>query len=704
MEKRLAKNPEQAAAYIDEIQRLERAGYVVKLEPGTEDTPISWYIPHDMVQHNGKHCVVFNCSFQFRGEILNQHLLPEPTLGPSILAVLLSFREHSVAISSDIRGMFHQVKLLPEGRPLLRFLWRDLNRKEPPSVYEWMVLPFGTTSSPCCATYALQKHILDHSQQGDVIREAVLKGFYVDNCLLSLMSEDAAKVLVDELRHVLVQGGFELQQCASNRPPVISHLPSEARLDSAELWIVQGQPNTQESALGLQWHCQSDMLSFKHHPFDSLETTMRTIYRVLASQYDPFGFLVPYTPRAKIVVQMLRDKKRDWDDPSLPGDLLLLWQEWKSELSASKNITLPRCYTSPEMDSPNSNRKVHVFCDASECTYGSVVYLRSESPSGKVEISFLTARSRVAPKKQQSILHLDLCTALTGAQLARVLREELTLPINNFTFWTDFTTALNWLQSDSCRFKVFVDTRVAEIQDLTEGESWCYVDSAHNPADITRGKPLAELTAQSRWGQGPPFLQMSPGGSGGQNQPTDTPPTADDYREAENVLLQRVQQDGFPAELQHLREGKPLPSSSHLLTLSPVLDSTEQLIRVGGRLRCCPSMEVETIHPVVLDPKHKITQLLIQAFDEQLHHPGAERVFAETRRQYWILRGRKTIRRHQHQCTDSKRWCGKPEVPEMADLPPARLCLHKPAFYFTGVDCFGPYTIKVGRRNEKRGG
>lgn len=40
----------------------------------------------------------------------------------------------------------------------------------------------------------------------------------------------------------------------------------------------------------------------------------------------------------------------------------------------------------------------------------------------------------------------------------------------------------------------------------------------------------------------------------------------------------------------------------------------------------------------------------------------------------------------------------------MADLPSARLQLHKPAFYSTGVDCFGPMPVKVGRRQEKRWG
>lgn len=47
--------------------------------------------------------VVLNCSSQFRGESLNQRLIPGLTLGPPLLAVLLRFREHLVAISSNIR-------------------------------------------------------------------------------------------------------------------------------------------------------------------------------------------------------------------------------------------------------------------------------------------------------------------------------------------------------------------------------------------------------------------------------------------------------------------------------------------------------------------------------------------------------------------------------------------------------------------------
>ena len=96
--------------------------------------------------------------------------------------------------------------------------------------------------------------------------------------------------------------------------------------------------------------------------------------------------------------------------------------------------------------------------------------------------------------------------------------------------------------------------------------------------------------------------------------------------------------------------------------------------------------------------------LLIRDFDCRLRHPGPERVFAELRRSFWILRGREAIRKQQHSCPECQRWRAKPSTPFMADLPPARLRLFKPPFHSTGMDCFGPFQVKIGRRTEKRWG
>ncbi|XP_039592981.1 uncharacterized protein LOC120515759 isoform X2 [Polypterus senegalus] len=180
--------------------------------------------------------------------------------------------------------------------------------------------------------------------------------------------------------------------------------------------------------------------------------------------------------------------------------------------------------------------------------------------------------------------------------------------------------------------------------------------------------------------------------------------SAETWRETEVELLRRAQQSNFPVEVKNLQSGVEIPLSSRLRTLSPEFDHTLGLIRVGGRLRRIEGFNEEGIHPIVLDPSHPITKLLIQNYDEKLLHPGPERVFAEVRRKYWILRGREAIRRHQHQCRECQRWRATTQAPKMADLPPARLRLFKPPFWSTGVDCFGPFTVKIGRRTEKRWG
>lgn len=220
------------------------------------------------------------------------------------------------------------------------------------------------------------------------------RNFYVDNCLQSLPSEVQAKKLVDRLQSLLMEGGFELRQWASNVPAVIGHLPAGLQSESSVLWFSEKSADPQERTLRLMWQCKSDTLRYKHQQSERPEPTMRNIYRLLAKQYDLLGFLIPYTTRAKVIVQHLWSKKRGWDDPHLPEDLLQAWHLWESELSQLSQIILPRCYTNPSLDCSNSIRSIHVFCDASERAYGSVAYLRTDRGEGQVHVAFLAARSR----------------------------------------------------------------------------------------------------------------------------------------------------------------------------------------------------------------------------------------------------------------------------------------------------------------------
>ncbi|XP_026101210.1 uncharacterized protein LOC113072449 isoform X1 [Carassius auratus] len=548
------------------------------------------------------------------------------------------------------------------------------------------------------------------------------------------------------------EGGFELRQWASNIPAVINHLPPEARSDGFELWLAHEKTDVQESTLGLSWNCPADVLTYRHRPIDHGAPTMRIIYKVLASQYDPLGYILPYTTRAKVLVQQLWNKQHSWDDTQLPQALVQSWNEWESQLQFLHKISFPRSCVPASVDQTRSIIDLHVFSDASESAYGAVAYLRTEDQQGKIHLSFVLARSRVAPKRVLSIPRLELCAAVSGAQLKTQLQKELTLPLRHTVLWTDSTTVLSWIQSESCHFKVFVGTRVAEIHELTNTTAWRYVDSAQNPADdLTRGKTLKDLAKPNRWSHGPPFLLLS--SENWPANPTECPeidksefkksafcgvvavngqfgseyktwtelvkaiaqelhgaagesgePTANTYQTAETFILQKVQSERFPEELQRLRSGKPLQHNSRLLSLTPEYDTSTNLIRVGGRLRHAETLDPALKHPIVLDSRHPAVKLLLQDFDKRLCHPGPDRVFAEIRRKYWVLRGRAAIRILQHACTECQRLRAKPTFPKMADLPVARLRLYKPAFHSTGMDCFGPFLVKIGRRVEKRWG
>jgi hypothetical protein len=196
MERCLVNNPELSEVHNREIHKPVKAAYVTKVTAHEEGNALreSWYLPHHVIQQHGeKYRFVFNCSFQADGQSLNDCLLPRPTLGPSLLCVLLQFRQHSTAISGDIKAIFHQICLLPSYTTLLRFIWQDMERDAEPTIYEWQVLPYGTTCSPCCAIYALQRHAREHPDSDPEVWDSVENAFYVDNCLQSIPSTAEAK-------------------------------------------------------------------------------------------------------------------------------------------------------------------------------------------------------------------------------------------------------------------------------------------------------------------------------------------------------------------------------------------------------------------------------------------------------------------------------------------------------------------------------
>jgi len=148
------------------------------------------------------------------GVSLNDKLHTGPDLLNSLVGVLLQFREQRVGLAADIEAMFHQVQIIEQDQPALRFLWRNLEMERSPDVYQMLVLIFGVASSQCMANYVLRKTALDNRQDvpfpADTIK-SVEKNFYIDDFLKSMCDEITAVRMFREMTSLLSLGAWRSQ-------------------------------------------------------------------------------------------------------------------------------------------------------------------------------------------------------------------------------------------------------------------------------------------------------------------------------------------------------------------------------------------------------------------------------------------------------------------------------------------------------------
>ena len=136
-----------------------------------------------------------------------------------------------------------------------------------------------------------------------------------------------------------------------------------------------------------------------------------------------------------------------------------------------ESYKVERCIK-PKNVSDIATAQLHNFCDASERGYGVVTYLRLTSSDDVVHTAFLFGKARVAPLKRMTIPRLELTAAMLAVKIDRMLKTELQIPLTASTFWTDSTSVLKFIKSDTQRFHTFVANRVGVIRESTEVAQW----------------------------------------------------------------------------------------------------------------------------------------------------------------------------------------------------------------------------------------
>lgn len=142
--------------------------------------------------------------------------------------------------------------------------------------------------------------------------------------------------------------------------------------------------------------------------------------------------------------------------------------------------------------------ELHGFSDASQTALGAIIYLRTLHDFAEATVTLLrllvTAKSKVAPIKRQTIPRLELSAAVLLARLLARVQQILGYQHILAHLWTDSSVTLAWIQGHPSRWKEFVSNRVAIIQDLLPTARWHHIAGTNNPADcITRGLSPSQL-------------------------------------------------------------------------------------------------------------------------------------------------------------------------------------------------------------------
>ena len=704
--------------------------------------------------------VVFDCSATFKGQSLNKELLQGPDLTNMLVGVLTRFRLEEIAIMGDIESMFYQVRVPEEQYNFLRYIWwPDGQLDKDMEEYQMCVHLFGAGSSPSCSNFALRKTAIDNQiTYGVEAEKTLLKNFYVDDMLKSCINEASAQQLLCKVKSMCAAGGFNLTKMVSNSRSVIDSIEASDKGKSLKELDLTTDVLPVERVLGVHWCIENDTFGFRITLKDK-PLTRRGILSSVSSIYDPLGFAAPFLLQGRLLLQQLCSEKKAWDE-EITSDQRIIWEKWRLELKDLEKVEVNRCIK-PKDFGDITDMSIHHFSDASDKAYGTASYLRVENNVGNVNCTLLMGKSRVAPIKPVTVPRLELTAASVSIKVGSLLQQELDFENIEELYWTDSTVVLGYLQNETKRFHVFVANRVKKISDHSKVEQWKYVKSEANPADdATRGLGVEKFLKSKRWFNGPNFLYESMQkirecGVGNKFMVDNDDPEVkkvkvnkvsieddfltrltsrtnrwvrlkrivatmlkwsdkkksilvDDLVKAEVINLRLLQRKVFHQEIETLKKGETglvktqLKQISCLFRLNPFIDENG-VLRVGGRLSKS-TLGDGIKYPVILPYKEPVTVMIIQWCHEQVQHGGRGMTINGIRNTgYWVIKVNTMVRNLIYRCVLCKYLRGKTSDQKMADLPLDRIeeC---PVFTNCGVDMFGPFLIKEGRKELKRYG
>ena len=745
-ESRYFKDPQLKQSYTEVVEGWKKGGEVKVVPCPSPD--VRYLMPHFPVVNMEKTTtpvrVVMDCKVE-----LNKYLLSGPNLLNEVPGVLLRFRSGLYTFSGDVKKMFLRIFLPAQDRPFHCFLWRTPGGQL--KFLQFQVHVFGNAGSPFLALFVVKEHAKKYAQEEPKAVDTIYHSTLVDDVLDSADTIQEARETLTAVRNIFRAAGMEMAKFHSNVPAVLEDVQEEAKagpvVDVAALGEDKRAPELK--TLGLCYEPASDFFFFRPPTCTTTKWTKRRVLKLFPRLYDPLGFVLPYSIRARIYFSSIAGQDWGWDTSLPPSPD---WNLWVEQLAQLPQLRFPRCI---KKQVPRHTH-LHIFADASQEAFAAAAYLVCSYDGGDSSSRLIAAKAHVAPKKGSTIPRMELRAAELAVKLRRAVLNHLKLPTDETTFWSDSLTVLYWLRDDAKRFQTFVHNKLQHIRRVSEQREWRWVPSALNPADLaTRGLGPARLAATPLWFEGPPFLQSGAAPPSPQLIPTSDvigemkkteqlvltqrefaptfaipryssfsrllalccrllrwrdrardrlhlPPLPSPGERAEKILLRQAQ---LPL-VQALSSPHPKAECRKLgmTALTPFLDE-QGLVRGRGRLSSATPLPRDLREPFLLLKDHPHTQLLLRHYHEQIqkHAGGTATALNSFLAKFWTPRPRSQMYKLVSSCVACRRRLARPQRPPQAPLPKLRLpqADGPVAFGTTAFDCAGPYRVKRGRSYEQ---
>lgn len=755
LEGKFKKNRELAERYKEVFNEYIELGHMERVPKNDEKRSTAVYLPHHAVVRENKATskvrIVFDASMKsLNSPSLNEDLLVGPMLQQPLRHIIMRWRQHPISISADIVKMYRQVKIAPEDADFQRVVWREDPESETEE-YKLVRVTFGTASAPYLAVKTLQQIAVDEGAGCPDVAEKIKDDFFVDDLMTGCKTVEEGVRIHKEMTELLNKGGFQLQKWTSSS----KELNKEFKGDRKDRKGIGKKEEESKSInedevmkiLGISWNRERDEFQYSVNILpEQSPVTKRRVISDISRFYDPLGWAAPCVVTSKIFIQKLWLSGLEWDEELTP-ELLTEWHTYRSNLTETSNFSVPRwIHTNGDED----HVELHGFSDASLSAYAAVVYLRTKNKIGEINVSLITAKTRVAPVKQQSIPRLELMGSVLAAELTAEVTRVLKIPNNNIHLWTDSSVVLAWLSSHPSRWKTFVGNRVSTILSLYDNTHWAHVQSSFNPADIaSRGLTPKELSSNELWAHGPSWLKEDTinysrpaaittnleertikvhhtteseqedsvwtkystlsklvrviayclrvkqwRGLYGNARQYKGCLKVEEIEEALRVCIKHAQAKEFGKEIKDIQRNGQVSATSRLRSLCPVIDD-DGLLRGSGRIDRA-DLATDTKRPIILPHNNHLTDLIIDEAHRKTLHGGPSLMLSHLRTRYWIISAKSLVRAHVRKCVKCKRYASNSPTQLMGQLPECRIKPSRP-FKNSGVDFAGPINLRTSK-------